>query len=106
MALPPIVDSGITPEDMLPTEASVDVSVPVPEDFAGGAEVIDDGQGGALVQALAEAFMEEQRPQQIDHNANLAEYQMKVILEKFQQSFASSYEEDLDSRDEWEETYN
>lgn len=105
MALPPIVDSGITPEDMLPTEASVDVSVPVPEDFAGGAEVIDDGQGGALVQALAEAFMEEQQPQQIDHNANLAEYLDEGYLGEISTELRASYEEDLDSRDEWEETY-
>jgi len=105
MALPPIVDSGITPEDMLPTEASVDVSVPVPEDFAGGAEVIDDGQGGALVQALAEAFMEEQQPQQIDHNANLAEYLDEGYLGEISTELRASYEEDLDSRGEWEETY-
>ena len=57
MALPPIVDTGIKPEDMLPTDASVDVSVPQPETFDGGAEVIPDGQGGAMVQALAEAIM-------------------------------------------------
>lgn len=106
MALPPIVDSGITPEDMLPTEASVDVSVPVPEDFAGGAEVIDDGQGGALVQALAEAFMEEQQPQQIDHNANLAEYLDEGYLGEISTELRASYEEDLESRDEWEETYS
>ena len=30
MAIPPIVDSGIKPEDMMPNEASVDVSVPQP----------------------------------------------------------------------------
>ena len=46
MALPPLLDSGISSDDMVPTEASVDVSVPQVEDFAGGAEVTEDGQGG------------------------------------------------------------
>ena len=64
MALPPIVDTGIKPEDMLPTDASVDVSVPQPETFDGGAEVIPDGQGGAMVQALAEALMNAEQEQQ------------------------------------------
>ena len=41
MALPPIVDSGISPEDMMPTEASVEVPVEEQvEMFPNGAEVI------------------------------------------------------------------
>ena len=104
MALPPIVDSGITLEDMLPTEASVDVSVPMPEDFAGGAEVLDDGQGGAIVQALAESFMGEQQ-QPVEHNANLAEYLDEGYLGEISTELRASYQEDLDSREEWEETY-
>ena len=104
MALPPIVDSGITLEDMLPTEAPVDVSVPMPEDFAGGAEVLDDGQGGAIVQALAESFMGEQQ-QPVEHNANLAEYLDEGYLGEISTELRASYQEDLDSREEWEETY-
>ena len=72
MAIPPIVDSGIKPEDMMPNEASVDVSVPQPENFEGGAEVIDDGQGGAMVQALMEVLGGEMETQ-LDHEANLPE---------------------------------
>ena len=105
MALPPIVDSGIAAEDMLPTEASVDVSVPQPETFEGGAEVIDDGQGGALVQALTEAMMQEQQPQQVPHNANLAEFLDEGYLGEISSDLRASYEEDLDSRADWEETY-
>ena len=105
MALPPLVDSGISPEDMMPTEASVDVSVPQPVDFAGGAEVMDDGQGGALIQALAEAMQGEEQEEQIPHNANLADYLDDGYLGEISSDLRASYEDDMESRSEWEETY-
>tara|TARA_R100000234_G_scaffold31096_1_gene18290 strand:- start:26 stop:2497 length:2472 start_codon:yes stop_codon:yes gene_type:complete len=105
MALPPIVDSGIAPEDMLPNEASVDVSVPQPETFEGGAEVIPDGQGGALVQALAEAMGGQQQLQPPAHNANLAEMLDDAYLGEISSDLRASYKEDMESRSEWEETY-
>ncbi len=105
MALPPIVDTGIRPEDMLPTDASVDVSVPQPETFDGGAEVIPDGQGGAMVQALAEAIMGAEQEPEVPHNANLAELLDDGYLGELSSDLRGSYEEDLESRSEWEETY-
>ena len=105
MALPPIVDTGIRPEDMLPTDASVDVSVPQPETFDGGAEVIPDGQGGAMVQALAEALMNAEQEPEVPHNANLAELLDDGYLGELSSDLRGSYEEDLESRSEWEETY-
>ena len=58
MALPPIIDSGISAQDMLPTDASVDVPVEDQiEMFPNGAEVMPDGQGGAIVQALQEMII-------------------------------------------------
>jgi hypothetical protein len=105
MALPPIVDTGIKPEDMLPTDASVDVSVPQPETFDGGAEVIPDGQGGAMVQALAEAIMGAEQEPEVPHNANLAELLDDGYLGELSSDLRGSYEEDLESRSEWEETY-
>ena len=105
MALPPLLDSGISPEDMMPTEASVDVSVAQPEDFAGGAEVLDDGQGGAIIQALAEAMQSEEPEEQIPHNANLADYLDDAYLGEISSDLRASYEDDMESRSEWEETY-
>ena len=105
MALPPIVDSGIAPEDMLPNEASVDVSVPQPETFEGGAEVIPDGQGGALVQALTEAMGGAEQLQPPAHNANLAEMLDDAYLGEISSDLRASYEEDMESRSEWEDTY-
>ena len=58
MALPPLIDSGIISEDMVPTGASVDVPVEAQaEMFPNGAEVMPDGEGGAIVQALQEMMM-------------------------------------------------
>ena len=105
MALPPLVDSGIRPEDMVADQTSVDVSVPQPETFDGGAEVIPDGQGGAVVQALAEALMGAQQEQQVPHNANLAELLDDGYLGEISSDLRGSYEEDLESRSEWEDTY-
>jgi hypothetical protein len=91
---------------MAADEMSVDVSVPQPEDFAGGAEVIDDGQGGAIVQSLAELIAaEEAAIEQPEHNANLAEYLDDGYLGEISSDLRASYEDDLDSRSEWEETY-
>ena len=105
MALPPIVDSGISPQDMMPTAASVDVSVPQPETFEGGAEVIQDGQGGAIIQALVEAMEGAEQEQQIPHNANLADFLDEGYLREISSDLRASYEDDMESRSEWEETW-
>ena len=104
MAIPPIVDSGIRSEDMVADQTSVDVSVPQPETFEGGAEVLDDGQGGAVVQALMEALGGEMETQ-LDHEANLAEALDDGYLGEISSDLRGSYEEDLESRSEWEEAY-
>jgi len=82
------------------------VEVPVQEmpDFSGGAEVLPDGQGGAMIQALiaeAEAGPEEV----IEHNANLTEYLEDGYLGEISSELRASYEDDLESRSEWEEAY-
>ena len=104
MALPPLVDSGIRPEDMMADETSVDVSVPQPQSFEGGAEIIDDGQGGAIIQALSEQMMTEVSIEP-EHDANLAEFLDEAYLGEISSDLRASYEEDLESRSEWEDTY-
>ena len=106
MALPPLVDSGIRPEDMMPDEASVEVPVEQIEMFENGAEVIPDGEGGAIVQALAAAMMGDMDQEElIPFDANLAEYLDDSVMGEIATELLASYEEDLESRDEWEETY-
>jgi hypothetical protein len=79
MALPPrpmgsLVDSAMAPAGGAMDPSAMDVSVLAPENFEGGAAVTEDGQGGAIVQALAAAMEEMSAEELIPHNANLAEY--------------------------------
>jgi hypothetical protein len=109
MALPPqpmgsIVDSGLMQggpqEEMLGQE----IEVMAPEEFEGGAEVIPDGEGGAIVQAIAEATGMDINDM-IEHDSNLAEYLDEEVLKEISMDLRASFEDDLQSRDAWEETY-
>ena len=99
------IETGIRPEDMNPDTTSVDVSVPQPQNFEGGAEVIQGPQGGAIVQALTQAMANQAQAPQEDMNANLAETVDEGYLSELSTELRSSYQEDLESRSEWEETY-
>jgi hypothetical protein len=101
------IENGIRPEDMNPNPASVDVSVSQPPNFEGGAEVLQSPQGGAIVQALSEAMgsQEQEQVPQIPHDANLAELIDEGYRGEISTDLSASYQEDLESRSEWEETY-
>jgi hypothetical protein len=104
MALPPnMVVPGLNLDD---NEGLPDVEIPIdtPETFEGGAEVIDDGMGGAIVQAMAMAD-EIAQEELIPFDANLAEYLDDAVLGELSSELRGSYNDDLDSRSEWEETY-
>ena len=106
MALPPrpmgsLTDSGIEAPE------GVEVDVPQVEDFAGGAEILQDVDGGAIVQALmggAEEGIEVQTAV-YDHNANLAEILDESTLGEISSELREMYEEDMDSRQDWEQSY-
>jgi len=99
-----IVDSGLMQggpqEEMLGQQ----VEVMAPEEFEGGAEVIPDGEGGAIVQAIAEATGMDINDM-IEHDSNLAEYLDEEVLTDISMDLRASFEDDLQSRDAWEETY-
>ena len=98
MALPPnMVVPGL---DLDNTEGlpDVEVDVPSPVDFTGGAEVIDDGQGGAIVQAMSEMEDQGVEVEIIDHDANLAEFLDDGVLGEISSELVGLYEEDYDSR--------
>jgi len=110
MALPPspmgsLVDTGAMqggPDDMLP---SVEVPMDMPEDFSAGAEVIQNADGSATVQSI-EAMIEEAESQApMEHEANLAEFLDDGYMGELSSELRSSYEEDQDSRSDWEEAY-
>lgn len=105
MALPPnMVVPGLDLDD---TEGlpDVEVDVPSPVDFSGGAEILEDGQGGAIVQAMSEMEDQGVEVEIIDHDANLAEFLDDGILGEISSELVGLYEEDYESRSEWEETY-
>ena len=104
MSIPPnqmqgMVDSAI---EAVPGQ---EVDVPQPEDFAGGAEIMDDGAGGAIIQALMGAEGAEVVTEEYDHNANLAEVLDESILGEISSDLRARVEEDQDSRSEWQEGY-
>lgn len=102
-----IVDKGIMADD--PLAPTVEVPVNVPMEFPGGAEVIDDGQGGAIIQALLGGQMDDGSvtvDPSLAHNANLAEYLDESLLGEIASELVSAYEDDLQSRSEWEEAYS
>jgi hypothetical protein len=105
MALPPnmMVAPGLDLEDTagLP---DLEVEIASPEMFEGGAEVIDDGEGGAIVQAMSMANDMDQT-ELIPFDANLAEFLDDSTLGELSSELRSMYEEDLESRSEWETSY-
>jgi hypothetical protein len=106
MAIPPrpmgsLTDSGIeAPEGM-------NIEVPQVEDFAGGAEVMQQPDGSAIIQALmgGEAEGMEVQAEAYDHGANLAEIIDEAILGEISSDLREMYEEDVESREEWKEAY-
>lgn len=106
MAIPPrpmgsLTDSGIeAPEGM-------NIEVPQVEDFAGGAEVMQQPDGSAIIQALmgGEAEGMEVQAEAYDHGANLAEVIDEAVLGEISSDLRETYEEDVESREEWKEAY-
>ena len=89
------------------TAPEVEIEVHQVEEFEGGAEVIDDGQGGAIVQALQGMLEEsvEVATEEYNHDANLAEVLSDSILGEISSDLRGKYEEDLESSSEWREAY-
>jgi hypothetical protein len=110
MAIPPrssgtLIDNGSMqggPSEDLP---SAEVSLPVAEDFTGGAMVTQMEDGGAMVQAVADALAEMEASVNIPHDANLAEYLEDGYLGEIASNLVAAFEDDLLSREDWEETY-
>ena len=83
----------------------MEIEVPEPQEFEGGAEVIDDGAGGAIIQALMGEEGAEVVTEEYDHNANLAEVLDDSILGEISSELRARVEDDQDSRNEWQEAY-
>jgi hypothetical protein len=87
-----IVDRGIMVDDTL--APSVEVPVTGPMEFPGGAEVIDDGQGGAIIQALlADDGTDGSVTVDLaaEHGANLAEFLEDGLLGEIASELVAAY---------------
>jgi hypothetical protein len=85
----------------------VEISVDSPMEFPGGAEIIEDADGGVTIQALLgddEALAGMPDPA-LEHGANLAEYIDDRTLRSLASELLADYQDDLQSRQEWEEAY-
>ena len=110
MALPPQPFGNMVERDTGPLGpmdgAGVDIPVNMPEDFAGGAQITEMPDGGALIEALTGmpmgGFTEEEL---IPFDSNLAEFLEDDTLGEIASDLVSAYEDDLASRADWEETY-
>lgn len=110
MAIPPrpmgtLVDGGQMQGGVDENLPSVDVSIPQAEDFAGGAEVISQEDGTAVVQALADIIQQAEAEAPMEHGANLSEFLDDGYLGELSSELRAAYEEDQESRSEWEESY-
>ena len=96
-----LLDSGIE------AQQGMEVDVPQMEDFAGGAEIMQQADGSALIQALMGGDPEgmEVEAEQYDHDANLAEIIDESVLGEISSELREMYEEDVESREEWKEAY-
>ena len=110
MALPPqafgnMVERRQGPADMQ-DGLGVDIPVNTPMDFEGGAQVTEMQDGGAMVEALSGMMPEGMTEEElIPFDSNLAEFLEDDTLGEIASDLVSSYEDDLSSRQDWEETY-
>jgi hypothetical protein len=107
MAIPPrpigsLVDAGIPMDVGGPPP--VDVPVDGPMEFPGGAQVTQGPDGSALIEAMDMMAMGEGAPD-VPFDANLAEVLDEDILSALSSELRGLYQEDLESRSEWEEAY-
>ena len=91
---------GGSEEEVLP---QVEMEIASPEEFEGGVDITEDGQGGAVLEALMGGQGMEVETEVYDHNANLAEVLDENILGELSSDLRGQFEEDNESRMEWQE---
>ena len=105
MAIPPRPIGSLTDSGLQQTQGTT-VEVNAPEDFAGGAEVLQSPDGSALVQSILENAEDiEVETEEYVHDANLAEIVDDGILSELSSDLRGAYEEDTESRSQWQEAY-
>ena len=86
MAVEPTIKTDDLPQ------SPIDVSLPQNANFEQGAEVIEDGQGGAVVQELMQMATGQPNLPGMDHSANLAENMDEGYLGELSTTLRGAYE--------------
>ena len=77
-----------------------EIQLPEPENTTKGYEIIEEQDGGVTLD-----FDPTQKQSQGDYFANLAEFIDEDILEKLSSDLQKNFEDDKNSRSDWEKTY-
>ena len=101
MAEIPMGPGGLEEEEL----PQVEMEIASPEEFEGGVDITEDGKGGAILEALMGGEGMEVETEVYDHNANLAEVLDENILGELSSDLRGQFEEDNESRMEWQESY-
>ena len=103
--LPPRPMGAMVDSALVPEEQGFEIPVEGPMEFPGGAEIVPQEDGSALIQAIAEMASEMDVEQLIPFDANLSEFLDDSTLAEIATDLLASVEDDMESRSEWEETY-
>src|SRR6056297_1372868 len=103
--LPPRPMGAMVDSALVPEEQGMEIPVEGPMEFLGGAEVVPQEDGSALIQAIAEMASNMDVEQLIPFDANLADFLDDSTLAEIASDLLASVEDDMESRSEWEETY-
>ena len=104
MSVPPNEMTAMV-DSALQAVPGMEIEVSQPEDFAGGAQITQNPDGSALIEALADIQGMEVETGEYEHDANLAEALDDTTLGELSSELREQYEIDQESRSEWEEGY-
>ncbi len=99
--LPPRPMGAMVDSALVPEEQGFEIPVEGPMEFPGGAEIIPQEDGSALIQAIAEMAGELDVEQLIPFDANLSEFLDDSTLAEIATDLLASVEDDMESRSEW-----
>jgi hypothetical protein len=81
-------------------EIGEEIQLPQPENTSSGIEIVEEADGGVTLD-----YDPQQKVSDGDYFANLAEFMDDDLLEKLSSDLQKNFEDDKNSRSDWEKTY-
>ena len=81
-------------------EIGEEIQIPQPENTSPGIEIVEEADGGVTLD-----YDPQQKVSEGDYFANLAEFMDDDLLEKLSSDLQKNFEDDKNSRSDWEKTY-